>query len=556
MTELQLLRIEEGDSQNNITDKINYNFSGLIDFDGGPYGKIGKPGPDGNKGATGPIGSYGDLGRRGSIWSIGPTQPQGNNVYLSDYWMNTDEFNNIYEFNGNSWALSGINVRSRDLFYVDGPVITSSGNSTKRGYYISSSIPLSYTTVISDVQITSGSSTSSPNAIPNPQYSKFVISTDGSNPNKNILEFSKHQYSSDLTFTQKTPRFYWTQGATSARGNYGLSLLSGYRFDINTSSDLYIASISSGINLTSTGINMSTPSTLPFGINATSRITFNFSTGSAIFSTSNISFSGGLFSFKTPIYSSTLSNSVIPTMRLTSTSANTGNIRYVYPSTGTKLINLFRSVQSGSIINYVDGSGLFYFNKRVNSIQNQQSVTATTTSVVSGTTIDWVTVLPSISLTSTGNYVWSNNGMDLIVTKPTSTANQRGLCLWTPATGGAPGGNGGWLKLLENGESINFRVHSSNSGTSSTDNFKFIGLNTSNNQGDAPNNTPSSNYSFVNLSASNGVGASTIDITIVNIQGTGSTAGTRRWFKVYYSAWGGGLTTNQCGVLITYNATA
>jgi hypothetical protein len=243
-------------------------------------------------------------------------------------------------------------------------------------------------------------------------------------------------------------------------------------------------------------------------------------------------------------------------MRLTSTSANTGNIRYVYPSTGTKLINLFRSVQSGSIINYVDGSGLFYFNKRVNSIQNQQSVTATTTSVVSGTTIDWVTVLPSISLTSTGNYVWSNNGMDLIVTKPTSTANQRGLCLWTPATGGAPGGNGGWLKLLENGESINFRVHSSNSGTSSTDNFKFIGLNTSNNQGDAPNNTPSSNYSYVDLSAVNGVGASTIDITIVNIQGTGSTAGTRRWFKVYYSAWGGGLTTNQCGVLITYNATA
>jgi hypothetical protein len=556
MTELQLLRIEEGDSQNNITDKINYNFSGLIDFDGGPYGKIGKPGPDGNKGATGPIGSYGDLGRRGSIWSIGPTQPQGNNVYLSDYWMNTDEFNNIYEFNGNSWALSGINVRSRDLFYVDGPVITSSGNSTKRGYYISSSIPLSYTTVISDVQITSGSSTSSPNAIPNPQYSKFVISTDGSNPNKNILEFSKHQYSSDLTFTQKTPRFYWTQGATAVGANYSLSLLSGYRFDINTSSDLYIASISSGINLTSTGINMSTPSTLPFGINATSRITFNFSTGSAIFSTSNISFSGGLFSFKTPIYSSTPSNSVIPTMRLTSTSANTGNIRYVYPSTGTKLINLFRSVQSGSIINYVDGSGLFYFNKRVNSIQNQQSVTATTTSVVSGTTIDWVTVLPSISLTSTGNYVWSNNGMDLVVTKPTSTANQRGLCLWTPATGGAPGGNGGWLKLLENGESINFRVHSSNSGTSSTDNFRFIGLNTSNNQGDAPNNTSSSNYSYVDLSAVTGVGASTIDITIVNIQGTGSTAGTRRWFKVYYSAWGGGLTTNQCGVLITYNATA
>ena len=555
MTELQLLRIEEGDSQNNIIDKINYNFSGIIDFGGGPYGKIGKPGPDGNKGATGPIGSYGDPGQRGSIWTIGSTQPQGNNVYSSDYWMNTDEFNNIYEFNGNSWALSGINVRSRDLFYVDGPVTTSAGNSTKRGYYISSSLPLNYTTVISDVQLASGTSTISPNIISNPQYSKFVISTDGSNPNKNILEFSKHEYSSNLTFTQKTPRFYWTQGATATGVDYGLSLLSGYRFDINMSSDLYIASTSAGISLNSTGLNITTPSTLPFGINATSRITFNFSTGSAIFSTSNITFAGGLFSLKTPIYSSTPSGTVIPTMRLSSASANTGNIRYVYNSTGSNAINLFRSTQSGSIINYIDGSGLFYFNKRVNSIQNSQSVTATTTSVISGTQIDWVTALPSISLTATGNYVWANNGMDLVVTKPTSTANQRGLCLWTPATGGAPGGNGGWLKLLENGESINFRVHSNNSGVSSSDNFRFIGLNTSNDQSLAPNNAALPNYSYVDLSAANDVGASTIDITIVNIQGTGSTAGTRRWFKVYYSAWGGGLTTNRCGVLTTYNAT-
>ena len=72
----------------------------------------------------------------------------------------------------------------------------------------------------------------------------------------------------------------------------------------------------------------------------------------------------------------------------------------------------------------------------------------------------------------------------------------------------------------------------------------------------APTNTASSNYSYADLTGTSLVGASTIDFTIVNIQGTGGTSGTRRWFKVYYSAWGGGLTGAKCGVLSTYNATA
>jgi hypothetical protein len=559
MTELQLLRIEEGDSQNNIVDKINYNFSGIIEFGGGPYGKIGKNGPDGFKGETGPIGSYGDPGQRGNIWNVGPTQPSGSNVYANDYWMNTDEFNNIYVFDGNSWSLYGINVRSKDLFYVNEPITNSSGTTSLKGYFISSQTPVNYTTVISDVQLSSGTSSVSPNIVPNPQYSKFVISVDGSNPNKNILEFSKSDYATSSSFTQKSPKFYWNQGLTAARGNYGLGLSTGYGLGFVTSSDIYMASTESGssIGFRSERFTVNTSSNLSFNVSASSRITLDFSTGTSLFSTSNISYAGGLFSLKTPIYSVTVPGTVIPTMSLISSSANTGNLRYIYPLAGSANINLLRGVQaSGYIVNYIDGSGLFYFNKRINSIQNAQSVTATTTSVVSGTTIDWVTALPSISLTSTGNYVWSNNGMDLVVAKPSSTANQRGLCLWTPATGGSMGGNGGWLKLLENGESINFRVHSNSPDVSSTDNFRFIGLNTSNNQGDAPNNTASSNYSFVDLSASNGVGASTVDITIVNITGAGSTAGTRRWYKVYYSAWGGGLTTNKCGVLTTYNATA
>lgn len=558
MTELQLLRIEEGDSQNNIVDKVNYNFNGIVEFGGGPYGKIGKNGPDGNKGETGPIGSYGDIGQRGNIWNVGPTQPSGSNIYSNDYWMNTDDFNNIYIFNGSNWSLYGVNVRSRDLFYTQGPLNNSLGPTNKTGYFISSPTPINYTTVISDIQITSGTSETSPNIIPNPQYSKFVISANGSNPNKNILEFSKYAYANDLSFTQKSPRFYWNQGATASRGNYGLGLFSGYRLDINSVSDVYMESTSANVEYNSTGFNASTPSSSSFNVNASSNVTFNFSSGSAIFSTRNITFSGGLFSLGTPIYSATSAGAVIPTMILESGSPTTGNLRYLYPSAGSSSINLLRSSQSGALINYIDGAGLFYFNKRVNSIQSNQEVTATTTSIISGsTTIDWVTILPSVSLTSTGDYVWANNGMDFVVSKPTVTGNERGLCLWTPATGGVTAnGNGGWLKLLDNGESINFRVHSNNPGSSSSDNFRFIGLNTSNLQSDAPNNNISGNYSYSDLGISSGIGASTIDITIVNIKGNGSTGGNRRWFKVYYSAYGGGLTGTKCGILSTYNATS
>ena len=72
MADLKLLRIEDGDSQSNLTDKANYNFASLLASGGGPYGRIGPIGPDGAKGSSGPVGSYGYFGGRGTIWTVGP----------------------------------------------------------------------------------------------------------------------------------------------------------------------------------------------------------------------------------------------------------------------------------------------------------------------------------------------------------------------------------------------------------------------------------------------------------------------------------------------------
>jgi len=42
----------------------------------------------------------------------------------------------------------------------------------------------------------------------------------------------------------------------------------------------------------------------------------------------------------------------------------------------------------------------------------------------------------------------------------------------------------------------------------------------------------------------------------MNIAGTGATSASRRWFKVYYSAYGGNIVGNECGVMYTANSIA
>jgi hypothetical protein len=312
------------------------------------------------------------------------------------------------------------------------------------------------------------------------------------------------------------------------------------------------------VEFSSTGININSSSTndqLVF--NLSNGITFNTGTGTAYFSASNFSYDGSKFTL--PLQLRLQTNSNLPSLTIQCDKFYDSGIRYYYAGPSTSLATLMSVRQTQSIINlfWVYGNGLTYLYRRVNSIQNTQSLVSTVNSTVSGVTIDWITLIPTVATSvGTGNYVWVNRGTDISTARSTSTGNQRGVCLWTPATGGTAGiYNKGWLNLLENGEAINLRVHANNP-SSTGELFRYVGLNTSENQALAPNNTAASNYSYADLTGTSFVGASTIDFTIVNIQGTGGTSGARRWFKVYYSAWGGGLTGAKCGVLSTYNATA
>jgi len=555
MAEIKLLRLEYGDSQKNITDKLNYNFSRIILFGGGPYGRVGAKGPDGPKGNRGPVGSYGDMGTRGTIWTVGPSQPSPMSSIDGDQWMNTFSSNSLYYYQGGNWVDYGFGVNSSDLFDVFGPLSTSTGISSRSGYFISSGTPIGYTFVLSDLPINSGTEIS-PNTVANPQYSKMLISIDGSDATKNILEFSKINYLSDPTFLSNTPKFRWDQGATA--GTYGLKFTAGEGMLFNMpTSNLSIGSGQEDIIFNSVGFNGSINSAAAYKSSSSSvgNISIDIGTGLLSFSTKNISYSAGQFALSTRFsVITTASDSKVP-LDISSTSTTTGNLRYFYGAISNNSAILFSGNQvtpTYSNLFSVYGDGLVYFNKRVNSIQNQQTITQTVSSVIGATTVNWNTVVPSISMNmSGGDYYFANNGIDYTIDKSGSAApGERGICVWVPGVGGSVGNNGGWLNLVDSNESVSFRVHSSKP---LTDKFRYIGLNTSSLPNVAPNNTVSGNYSYADLGS--GLGASTVDFTIINVTSPGGTGSNKRWFKVYYSAWGGNLTNIQCGTLSTYLAT-
>ena len=224
MPDLKLLRIQEGDNQKVFVDKINSNFSDVLTFGFGPYGKIGQQGPDGIQGQAGPVGSYGDMGGRGSIWTIGATDPGLTGYINNDFWLNTRTGlgNPIYQFSSSGWSQYGFGMLSQDLFRVYPNIPTSAGNSLYNGYVLTSTNPYNYTLVLSDNSLSSVGAT----GIANPQYSKAVIAINGGATGKNLMEFTKGIYSTATSFNTKTPRFYWTTTATTSL-KYGLSWKNG-----------------------------------------------------------------------------------------------------------------------------------------------------------------------------------------------------------------------------------------------------------------------------------------------------------------------------------------
>jgi len=554
MKELKLLLLEKGDSQKNLVDKTNFNFSQIISFDGGPYGKMGPEGKSGSSGISGPKGSFGPQGKRGNIWTILDSPPL--NPSEGDYWMNPANNNEIRVYNSSTgnWDLYSININSLDIFREYSPIQTPSGPSSKGGYFISLPYPILTTMVLSDSYLSNGSITA------NPQYSKFVISTDSQNLNRRILEFTKGDYHG-TSFNQETPHFFWSTGPTATEGNYALNFLSpkslgfdlGGDFSLNSLSGSAIiksASFSLGYRLNTyiDGIYSSNSSTGDLNINV------NSGGGSLLFSGKNIYYPvNTAFSILTTttldVQTSGTTGSQ-PSLNLISKNIDLGNLYYkmdeVYPSTRSGS-TLFKATNSSNTILEISGKGDFKIDKAVYPLHSLEN--PLTTPAISPGGIRWSIFNPTVALNgnpSSSSFNVSKGTDYYLVPKAINLfTGDWGVCLWTPATGGSFGQNGGWLNLLEDSECITFRIHSSDP---STDGFQYIGINTS----DTKNTAPPAGTQIANLVE----GAHSVEFTIINLTKTaGSTGGNKRWFKVLYQAYGGNLVVPVCGELYTNGST-
>jgi len=571
MSDIKLLRIEGGDSQKELIDKVNSNFLNLISFGGGPYGKVGKRGPQGNKGITGPRGSFGDMGQRGNIWSVTGTEPSSGQID-GDFWMDTSDFNKVYQYASGSWELYGSSITSQDLFRIAGPLRTSTGISSKYSYSISALDPINYTFVLSDNNFDSSPSGNSKFRF-NPQYSKFVISTNSNLIGRKIIEFTKSEYSGIFSFYSKTPGFLFTNPI-----DYSLTLTSPDGLFLETSR-LGLSSVA-GISINSNGININTSSLSPLSITSSSgNVIFDFSTGgTGYFSTSNISYGGSFFSMPVSLRFNSESSDLNSPLWISATGTGASNLRHRTSSSSSPNYSLFRGVQENpptvisglpvpvlpTTIVEVFGDGTLYYDKKVDSFMPPSGVIGSTSPASSTTvpvgspltpvSVNWYTIVPAVSLGSSlaSNQSAFNNGIDIVLDPPIikSFTADIGISLWTE-NNGPTGNNGGWLSLLEPNESLTIRIKLTR--RSDLNRIRFLGLNTGN-QNSLPYSGPgiypagpesyTGNPQFVDLIQGNSTAIPTVDqgaigveFTIMNIAESGATAGSR-WFKVFYSAWG------------------
>ena len=568
MPDLKLLRIEEGDNQKVLADKVNSNFSDIITFGGGPYGKVGDQGPDGIQGQAGPVGSYGDMGSRGSIWTIGVTDPGLTGYINNDFWLNirTGSGNQIYQFSSSGWSRYGFGILSQDIFRVYPNIQTSAGNSGRyNGYVLTSVNPSSYTLVLSD-NLLSGTG----DLAANPQYSKAVIAIDGGATGKNLMEFTKGFYSEKASFNTKTPRFYWASTSTTAALKYGLSWKNGDSlfFDIPLGQLKLSTTTNGGGNsrYRSTGFNLNLAGNQGLSVTTSGNFILNFSsTGTCFLSNRNITYtantySGNVFVMPTTFDFTNTLNGALPPLWIESTKSGVGNLRFKANVISSSVSRLFLAYTSSEAIFDVKTNGEVYYNKRINSIQPVQTVSYTVSgSAASTAPVYWYTAIPgSIYSAGTANTrINCNNGTDFVISPSTYGPSANiGICLWTPSSGGGsanPYNNGGWLNMLNDHEAISFRVRSDSESRF----IRFVGLNTSSTFSDAPY-APAlpDNKQGIDLTGAIGVGASHIDFTIMNINQGASVSSSTRWFKVYYSAYGGNIVGSKCGVMYTYGSTA
>lgn len=230
MIDLKLLNLNHGDSQKDLSDKLNYNFSQILAAGDGAYGSIGDVGPIGANGDLGITGPQGDQGFRGSVWFVQDSEPSSG-ATGGDYWVDTLNGFVVYKYTYSSgsysWVNQGFVLAQTGVFTLTTTQTGLTSGNPNSAYVQGLFAPEKRTLVLTD-QVQSD--------VKNPQLSKVLIGNAGTGPSGAypLLEFSKTDYQSDPNFNLRTPKFEWMFLDGSVQLPYTMILFSNNGLEINT----------------------------------------------------------------------------------------------------------------------------------------------------------------------------------------------------------------------------------------------------------------------------------------------------------------------------------
>ena len=292
MPNLTIINLNQGDTQEDLIAKINQNFDSIVSSGGGPQGPDGPQGPQGPIGPAGPKGDQGVPGLRGTRWFISSTDPALNplnSILIGDYWVNTSisTSKEVFVFTETGFVPTGVNLQAEDVFETIPNIVGPLGVTDKSAIVQSSPFPSSGTFVLSDSTVSPGSA--------NPNYAKFLISTDSANGFP-LLEFGKSNGNpSDFT---KHPNFSWISPLLD---NYGIKFVAPEgEFRVSSDKNLTIRSTSGNILIS--GLTTSLFSTTTMTLNSGGSMFFSAGTSPIQIASSNLNLTPNSFTASVPVY--------------------------------------------------------------------------------------------------------------------------------------------------------------------------------------------------------------------------------------------------------------
>jgi hypothetical protein len=216
-----------GDSQIDLANKLNLNFSSIASLDGGLNGLAGESGDPGKTGPVGVTGPQGSQGYRGSKWFVQDSSPTSG-VLIGDYLANTSLDCEVFRYqivNGNAdWVSQNFLISQYGVFGISNYQTGVTSGNPQFSYIQNLTSPATKTFTLT---CATGAN------IKNPQLSKVVIGTGGTTGYP-LLEFSKFAYQSDNDFNLVSPKIKWGSTSTTSSDSYRVDLLANDGFSINS----------------------------------------------------------------------------------------------------------------------------------------------------------------------------------------------------------------------------------------------------------------------------------------------------------------------------------